>query len=108
VVKAGHLEWWAKERRQWSGRVRGGDGINGGSGPLIFAPARHAHFDYRVGIGGIGILGGNKFVFYPWFGEEGYGLVSNSRSNATALKPRSVRGWVRVDLPCCERQFTFS
>jgi hypothetical protein len=38
-------------------------GVNAGSELLIFAPARHAHFDHRVGTGGIGILGGNEFVF---------------------------------------------
>ena len=24
--KAGHLDWWVKERQQWWGRVRGADG----------------------------------------------------------------------------------
>jgi hypothetical protein len=62
------------ERRQWWGRVRGGTAVNGGSEPLIFAPAQP-----RALITGrdwwIGILGGNEFVFFPRvFGNEGYGL----------------------------------
>jgi hypothetical protein len=24
--KAGHLDWWVRERREWWGRVRGADG----------------------------------------------------------------------------------
>jgi len=33
--KAGQLDWWVKERREWLGRVRGVDGRNGGLGLLI-------------------------------------------------------------------------
>jgi len=40
--KAGQLDWWVKERREWWGRVRGADGRHGGSGLLIFVP-RAAH-----------------------------------------------------------------
>jgi hypothetical protein len=28
--KAGQLDWWVKERREWWGRVRGADAVNGG------------------------------------------------------------------------------
>jgi hypothetical protein len=70
----------------------------GGSKPLIFAPLGHAHFDHRVGTGGIGLLGGNEFVFYSLgFGEEAAAcfktlaptplLTAVSTAYATALPP---------------------
>jgi hypothetical protein len=36
--KAGQLDWWVKERQEWWGRIRGADGVNGGSKLLIFVP----------------------------------------------------------------------
>ena len=41
---AGRLDWWVKERQHWWGRVRGANGVNGGSKLLILVP-RAAHSD---------------------------------------------------------------
>jgi hypothetical protein len=45
LSKAGQLDWWVRERREWWGRVAVQTAVNGGSELWIFVPSVAHNYD---------------------------------------------------------------
>jgi hypothetical protein len=91
--RAGQLDWWVRERREWWGRVRGADGLSGGSELLIFVPRTVHSCDLSWSfVGGDRAISADLDVARP---PDGVVRKASSATLSRSLRPPRPRSRLR-------------